>query len=365
MNSTTMIMNLIYKPGPVIIAASLPGFKRKSSFTLLFCLFISFAVGQQGKNQKNIEKLGKYTGKYESNGMVVQVALKNKNLVMYVPGAPAQELIAARSGNFKTAAFSDEIFRFEEKGGKVEKMISERGGVSTPLQKISDKADDFENTDALLTHRKSTDHFKFLYSLADSSNVGCIAGFLEENYDRVLHDLRVTKIPEIVVRIYPDIASFRNGINFPNAPDFIQATAFGKNDFRIVSPNIGNLDTAMYVKGAVHEFTHCVHLNIDYAPNNPRWLWEGIAMFESGWFFDPKDIDIIKNRQFPKLAELGNGMEYMLGFVILEAIRDIWGQAAIINLIKKRGSVKDVLNLSETDFEKQVFEHIYKKYITR
>jgi hypothetical protein len=44
MNSTTMIMNLVYKPGPVIIAASLPGFKRKSSFTLLFCLFISFAV---------------------------------------------------------------------------------------------------------------------------------------------------------------------------------------------------------------------------------------------------------------------------------------------------------------------------------
>jgi hypothetical protein len=73
MNSTTMIMNLIYKPGPVIIAASLPGFKRKSSFTLLFCFFILFAVGQQGKNQKNIKKPGKYTGKYESNGMVVQL----------------------------------------------------------------------------------------------------------------------------------------------------------------------------------------------------------------------------------------------------------------------------------------------------
>jgi hypothetical protein len=88
MKSTTMIMNLIYKPGPVIIAGSIPGFRRKSSFTLLFCLFISFAVGQQGRNEKNIEKLEKYTGKYESNGMVVQVVLKNKNLVMYVPGAP-------------------------------------------------------------------------------------------------------------------------------------------------------------------------------------------------------------------------------------------------------------------------------------
>jgi hypothetical protein len=229
---------------------------------------------------------------------------------------------------------------------------------------ISDTPDEMDNTDALLTLHKSTAHFKFQYNQADSSGVYRIAGLLEENYDRILHDLSVSKIPVITVRIYPDIISFRKGINFPNAPDFIQATAFGKNDFRIVSPAIANMDTSMYAKGAVHEFTHCVHLNIDYAPNNPRWLWEGLAMLESGWFFDPKEIDIIKNRQFPKLGELGNGMEYMLGYVILEAIRDIWGQKAIIKLIKKRGSVKNVLNLSETDFEKQVFEHIYKKYIT-
>jgi hypothetical protein len=363
MNSTTMIMNLIGKSGSGIIAASATGLKRKTSFTFLLCLSILFSVGQQGMNGLNIKTLGKYAGKYESNGMVVQVVLKNKNLVMYVPGAPSQELVAVGTARFRSAAFSDEIFRFEEIGGKVKKMISERGGISTPLQKISDIPDDLDNTDALLTLRKSTTHFKFLFNVADSFNVYQIAEFLEENYDRILHDLGVSKIPVTVVRIYPDITSFRKGINFPNAPDFIQATAFGKNDFRIVSPNIANLDTSMYVKGAVHEFTHCVHLNIDYAPNNPSWLWEGLAMFESGWFMDPKEIDIIKNKQFPKLAELRNGMEYMLGFVILEAIKDIWGQAAIINLIKKRGSVKDVLNLSETDFEKQVFEHIYKKYI--
>ena len=131
----------------------------------------------------------------------------------------------------------------------------------------------------------------------------------------------------------------------------------------MVSPNNAGPDSLMLMKGVAHEFTHCVHLNIDYSPNNPRWLWEGVAMFESEWFFDPKEIDIIKNKEFPQLATLNNGMEYMLGYVIIEAIKDIWGFDTVIKLIKKRGDVQAVLKLNENQFEEKIFEHIYKKYI--
>jgi hypothetical protein len=130
----------------------------------------------------------------------------------------------------------------------------------------------------------------------------------------------------------------------------------------MTSPGSKGIDSLMLMKGVTHEFTHCVHLNIDYSPNNPRWLWEGVAMFEANWFLDPRETAIIRNRQYPQLASLNNGMEYELGYVIIEAIKDIWGFDAVINLIKKRGDVQAVLNLTEKDFEQKVFDQIYKKY---
>lgn len=114
---------------------------------------------------------------------------------------------------------------------------------------------------------------------------------------------------------------------------------------------------------APHEFTHCVHLNIDYSPNNPRWLWEGVAQYEAGWFFDPNELDIIRKKEFPPLANLNNGMEYMLGFVIIEAIKELWGFDTVISLIKNRGEIQKVLKIDEKLFEEKVYAHIYGKYI--
>jgi RNA polymerase sigma-70 factor (ECF subfamily) len=160
--------------------------------------------------------------------------------------------------------------------------------------------------------------------------------------------------------MYPDLKSFHLAINEPDAPAEILATAFGRSEFRMVSPSKGGPELMQFIS---HEFTHCVHLNIDYSPNNPRWLWEGVAMYESGWFMDPAQIDQIKNRNFPALQELGNGMEYALGYVIIEAIKDMWGFDAVIGLIKSRGDVEKVLSISEVKFEQDIFEHIYKKYV--
>jgi len=130
----------------------------------------------------------------------------------------------------------------------------------------------------------------------------------------------------------------------------------------MTSPNSKGADSLMFMKGVTHEFTHSVHLNIDYSPNNPRWLWEGVAMFEADWFIDPKETAIIKNKMYPQLASLNNGMEYELGYVITEAIKDIWVFDTVIHLVKKRGDVQTVLKLSEKEFEQKVFDQICKKY---
>jgi len=318
------------------------------------------------KAQNNIKKSGnieKYVGKHEANGMIVQVAVIKKTLLLIVPGAPVQKMIPAGVNKFKTDVFGNEIFLFVGKKGKIETMVSQRPGQSLELKKVSDTVDNFNKNDLLLTSKKSTEHFILLYSNIDSISVHHIAGKLEGDYKRILSDFKIKKLPVTTARIYPDITSFHQAINFPNAPAEVLATAFGKDDFRMVSPNTVGVDSVMLMNGVTHEFTHCVHLNIDYSPNNPRWLWEGVAMFESGWFFDPKEIDIIKNKNFPSLSALGNGMEYMLGYVIIEAIKDIWGFDTVISLIKKRGDVQAVLKLSADKFEEKIFEHIYKKYV--
>lgn len=323
-------------------------------FLICFLCLSLFAASSQ-----NI----KYTGKYEANGMVVQIAIKNKSLVLVVPGAPLQELVPAGAGKFKSPTFSDELFLFVENNGKVTEMVSQRSGQSLSFKKIADAPDNFNQADSLLTLRKSSAHFRFLYSEMDSLIINTIVQKLEADYKKILGDFKLKKLPVTHVRIYPDRAAFHQGINFPNAPAEVLATAFGKDDFRMVSPNAADIDSVMLMKGVTHEFTHCVHLNIDYSPNNPRWLWEGVAMYEASWFFEPAEFDFIKKKEFPPLASLGNGMEYMLGYVIIEAIKEIWGFDTVIGLIRKRGDVRAVLQIDQKLFEEKIYDHIYKKYV--
>lgn len=333
---------------------------------LVLMLWLSILSSQA---QTRIEKaanrtFSKYVGKYETNGLVVQVTFHNGSLVLVVPGAPLQEMLPLEKNKFKSNAYKDAFFLFVENKGRVIKMISQAPRNSIELEKISDTADRVNAGDSLLTLKKSTEHFTFLYTEIDSINVRHIAGRLERSYDKILNDFKIENIPVTMVRIYPDIKSFHQAINFPNAPDYILATAFGKDDFRMTSPNsVSQEDSLTLIQNVTHEFTHCVHLNIDYSPNNPRWLWEGIAMFEADWFFDPQEIDIIKNKQFPPLATLNNGQEYELGYAIIEAIKDIWGFDVVIDLIKKRGDTQVVLQISQNQFEEKIYERIYTKYI--
>lgn len=333
-------------------------------FLILLWLSILPLQAQTSLETATSRKFSKYIGKYETNGLVVQVALNNDSLVFVVPGAPMQEMIPVETNKFSSNSFKDSFFLFVEKEGRIIKMISESPGSSLELQKISDTADTINAGDSMLTLKKSTEHFTFLYSEIDSISVGHIASRLERSYHKILSDFKIKEIPITRVRIYADVKSFHQGINFPNAPDYLLATAFGKDDFRMTSPHsVSGGDSLTLINYVAHEFMHCVHLHIDYAPNNPRWLWEGVAMFEADWFVDPKGIDAIKNKQFPPLATLNNGMEYELGYVIIEAIKDIWGFDTVINLIKKRGDVQAVLKLSQTQFDEKIFDRIYLKYI--
>ena len=77
---------------------------------LLILIIICFSahISHARQNTGNT----KYVGKYEANGLVVQVAVINNSLTLVVPGAPVQELKAIGKNKFKTSASSDEVFIF-------------------------------------------------------------------------------------------------------------------------------------------------------------------------------------------------------------------------------------------------------------
>jgi len=335
---------------------------------ITFCIVslnshLSSAQAERKKQDPNPQ--ARYVGKYDMDGNIIQFALQNGRLVLVVPGAPIQELEYVGKNKFQSKVFTDQYFVFEQSNGAVVEVNTGEGG---PFKgkKVSDLGELLSVTmDSLLTVEKSTEHFLLRYNGVDADVADSVAMDMEKNYTRILHDFKLKKIPTVTVRIYPDLESFHKGINFPSASDQVLATAFGKDDIRMVSPKNAGPERWMFAYAAPHEFTHCVHLNIDYSPNNPRWLWEGVAQYEAQWFFDPNELENIKKKEFPSLASLDQGMEYMLGFVVIEAIKDLWGFDTVIGLIKNHGNVQKVLNIDQRKFEEKIFERIYAKYVQK
>lgn len=336
--------------------------KARNTTLLLLYFIITATYAQKGQLPHPEYKV--YAGIYETNGFRVQIAVYHDTVTLVVPGAPLQKLIPNGNHRFKSADYNDSYFLFIAEGKKIVRMVSQDSHNAVELIKVSDTPDALNKGDSLLSRKKSTRHFIFLFSDVDTVTVDTLAATLESSYQKIVTDFNIKGLPVITVRIYPTAESFHNGINFPGAPPNILATAFGKNDARMISPHaVTAKEGAMLTHHIAHEFVHCVHLNIDYAPNNPRWLWEGIAMYESGWFMNPAEIDVIKNNTFPSLMSLNNGLEYELGYVIMEAIHDLWGFNTILDLIKKRGDTNACLQISQEEFDRRVFNHIYQKYI--
>jgi hypothetical protein len=312
-------------------------------------------------SQKEIA-VDKLSGKYVfDGGGAVQFTVRQQKVFLITPGNPLQEMKPVARNAYQSKTLGEERFLFTQNSDDSIRLAVASAQGTMHGVKVSGNVEDYSSAmDSLLPRRKSSDHFAFWFSDADTVTVDSVAHYLEAQHARILRDFKLKSLPVTIVKMYPDLKSFHMAINQPDAPAEILATAFGRNEFRMVSPTKGGPELMQFIS---HEFTHCVHLNIDYSPNNPRWLWEGVAMYESGWFIDPAQIDEIKNRNFPALQQLSNGMEYALGYVIIEAIKDMWGFDTVIGLIKNRGKAEKVLPISGVKFEQDIFEYIYKKYV--
>ena len=201
--------------------------------------------------------------------------------------------------------------------------------------------------------RDESDHFQFYFDGFSPSKIRPITDELEENYWRIVEDLGVDSMPVVRVKIWSSRRGFYEEmerlltVSYPGADGYV----FGPDELhvRLVSDTSGN---------AVHEFAHVVSLNLNpLFSNNPRWLWEAVAIYEAEEFVHPDRLHFIVNGDYPSISELNSdfGTEgdriYSVGYVLTEYIIEGWGMEALRDLIVTSGDLESVLGMDAEEFE--------------
>lgn len=217
------------------------------------------------------------------------------------------------------------------------------------------------NSDSVIS-----EHFSFIFydGLSESISVPVLSK-LEENYSRVLRDLNITTMDKITIKIWNSQAHFLDdmeydiGTRYPGAAGYV----LGPSEIRILAR--GNLALI-----ALHEFCHTASLVVNRSfSNNPRWLWESVAVYEANEFSDPKTIDYLTSGNFPTLAELnsspnaGNLKIYKIGYLLSEYIINRWGRSSYIDMIKYGANIPATLNITVQEFENGWKQFVENKYL--
>jgi hypothetical protein len=201
----------------------------------------------------------------------------------------------------------------------------------------------------------SSTHFQIHYTAIDT-NVATIADRLEAQYPRITASLDVTMTPAIDIFLYPDRPSFTSAVSavIGPLPSFATGAITGSTRVHILSPNLSSVwsfDDG--ITNTVHESAHCISMALNPTiANNPRWLWESVAIFEAGQVVDPRAVTELRSTTLT-LAAL-NSFEtttiYRVGYVLAEFITAVWGRTGLVSLIEANGNIDRVFQINEQVF---------------
>jgi hypothetical protein len=215
----------------------------------------------------------------------------------------------------------------------------------------------------------ATSHFVFHYDPADAARVPAIATAAEAEYARIVSELQVASMPVVHVRYYQTHAALAAAVR-PIAgaiPSWASGLVTGPDQIHLLSPAATGAATAEAAAvNVVHEFAHCVTLQLEpRSANNPRWLWETVALYEARQFVDPSRLGYLVAGQPPSLADLSsfdNTRVYDVGYLIGEFIVQRWGQPALPALVRARGDTQAALGISQPEFERDWYAAVRVRY---
>ena len=200
-------------------------------------------------------------------------------------------------------------------------------------------------------------HFMFRYTAIDASTIGQTAQAIESEFARVTEDLGVTQMPTVTVTLYATVDALRQAVTpiVGPIPSFATGLVTGAEAIHILSPSLPA--TWAYndaLVNVVHEFAHCVSLRVNPSfANNPRWLWESVALFEAGQYNDPGQLPYFRGGPLPSLAQLNsidNPTIYQVGATFGRFIVETRGWETFRAMIRGNGDLGRVLSTTESAF---------------
>lgn len=219
-----------------------------------------------------------------------------------------------------------------------------------------------------VTNPYSSTHFSFYFTSYDSLYITQIADTLENNYSRILNDLLTDSVSKTVVHFYRTQSDLAAAVLHvvPNLPVWATGLATAKDTIHMISPKHPEQNYEVMLRVLVHEFAHCVTLNIKpNFGNNPRWLWETIALYESGQFVHPSQIPYMVNQTPPTLSQMNNinnTQVYEVGYLLAEYIVINWDRQHLKDLILSNGNLYQTLGMTTTEFQTNWFQFVKIRY---
>ncbi|MGQ8364557.1 hypothetical protein [Glaciecola sp. 1036] len=187
-----------------------------------------------------------------------------------------------------------------------------------------------------------------------------VSSIVEANNERILTRYEIQNMPQVTIKIWQDRHSFE--ASYGDNAQFVQGYVVPKDwEARFFNgrPDIG--------LGVVHEYTHLVTLAINSQfNNNPRWLWEAIAIFESERPPVPKinTLKCLAEDVFPTLQNLEEHPFniYKLGYYITDFILSTWDKQKLIELVKTNANLEAVLDVTTAEFESMWIDFLRHRY---
>lgn len=211
----------------------------------------------------------------------------------------------------------------------------------------------------------STAHFTFYYTSYDSLSIRATADSIERHYSRILADLLTDTVVKTSIHFYKTHDELAAGAGM-SLPPWAIGLATAKDQIHMISPRHPDYEYAYMITVLVHEYTHCITLNIrPNFSNNPRWLWESVALYESGMFVHPSDIDYMVQQNPPPLSEmnsLNNTQIYDVGYLLAEYIIENWDRQHLKDMILMNGNIPGVLGMTVAEFQTGWFQFVKNKY---
>lgn len=214
-----------------------------------------------------------------------------------------------------------------------------------------------------------TKHFNYvIYNDLPKSIVSNIDRKLEENRSDLLNYFNLNSMNNVTVRIWGDKENYLSEQEIETGGRYRWSAGYVTNK-RGASPGELRLlgSTKDLPSVALHEFVHLVTLEVNPKfANDPRWLWESIAIYKSEqqWKY-AGNPGLIRSR-FDAVAQslfAGDTLAiYEIGFTIGEFIEKKWGKKGLIALINSNGNFNVVSEKSTEQIFLEWKEFVYERY---